>query len=129
MDFDAFKRTIVDTLDKYAPLNKKYLTANHSNFVTKELSKAIMNRSRLRNQFLKNRSIQSRMKYNKQINICVALLRKTKRKYYEDLRLSDVNDNKKFWKTAKRHCLEIKSSAKAKWHLLKVTILSQMTRY
>ena len=41
------------------------------------------------------------MKYNKQRNIRVALLRKTKRKYYEDLRLSDVNDNKKFWKTVK----------------------------
>ena len=39
------------------------------------------------------------MKYNKQRNIGVALLRKTKRKYYEDLRLSDANDNKKFWKT------------------------------
>ena len=94
MDFEAFKRTIVDTLDKYAPLKKKYLRANHSNFVTEELSKAIMNRSRLRNQFLKNRSVESRMKYNKQRNICVALLEKTKRKYYEALKLSDVNDNK-----------------------------------
>ena len=78
MDFEAFKRTIVDTLDKYAPLKKKYLRANHSNFVTKELSKYVMNRSRLRNQFLKNRSVESGMKYNKQRHICVALLRKTK---------------------------------------------------
>ena len=51
-----------------------------------------MNRSSLRNQFLRNRSVESRMKYNKQRNVSVALLRKTKRKYYEDLRLSDVND-------------------------------------
>ena len=42
MDFEAFKRTIVRSL-KYAPLKKKYLRANHSNFVTEELSKAIMN--------------------------------------------------------------------------------------
>ena len=41
------------------------------------------------------------MNCNKQRNIFVALLRKTKRKYYEDLRLSDVNDNKSFWKTVK----------------------------
>ena len=41
------------------------------------------------------------MKYNKQRNIRVALLRKTKRKYYEDLRLSDVNENIKFWKSVK----------------------------
>ena len=60
-----------------------------------------MNRSRLRNQFLKNRSVESRIKYSEQRNICVALLRKTKRKYYEALKLSDVNDNKKFWKTVK----------------------------
>ena len=85
MDFGAFKRTIVETLDKHAPLKKKYLSTNQSNFVTKELNKVIMNRSRSRNQFLKNRSVKSRMKYDKQRNICVALLRKTKRKYYEDL--------------------------------------------
>ena len=60
-----------------------------------------MNRSKLRNPFLKSRSVESRMQYNKQKNICVALLRKTKKKYYEDLRLSDVNDNKMFWKTVK----------------------------
>ena len=60
-----------------------------------------MNRSRLRNKFLKSRSVESRMKYNKQRNICVALLRKTKRKYYEDLRLSDFKGNEKFWKTIK----------------------------
>ena len=52
-----------------------------------------MNRLRLRNQFLKNRFVESRMKYNKRRNICVALLRKTKRKYYEDIRLSEVNEN------------------------------------
>ena len=41
------------------------------------------------------------MKYNKQTNICVALLEKTKKKYYKALKLSDVNDNKNFWKTVK----------------------------
>ena len=101
MDFEAFKRTIVGTLDKYAPLKKKYLRVIDSNFVTKEISLAIRNRSRLRNQLLKNRSVETRKKYNKQRNICVGLVKKTKRKYYEDLRLSDVNDNKKSWKTVK----------------------------
>ena len=41
------------------------------------------------------------MKHNKQGNICVAVLRKTKKRYYEDLRLSDVNGNKMSCKTAK----------------------------
>ena len=67
MDFEAFKRTIVDRIDKYTPLKKKHVRANHTNFVTKELRKAVMNKSRLRNQFLKNRSVESRMKYNEEI--------------------------------------------------------------
>ena len=46
MDFEAFKRTIIDTLDKHAPLKTKYRRANHSNFVTKELRKTIMSISR-----------------------------------------------------------------------------------
>ena len=37
-------------LNKHAPIKTKYLRANHSTFVTKELSKAIMLRSKLRNQ-------------------------------------------------------------------------------
>ena len=32
-------------LDKHAPIKKKYLRANHANFVTKQLRKAIMKRS------------------------------------------------------------------------------------
>ena len=36
-----------------------------------------------------------------QRNVFVALLIKTKKQYYKDLRLSNVNDNKKVWKTAK----------------------------
>ena len=70
-------------MDKYGPLKEKYLKPNHSDFVTKELSKATLNRSRLKNQFFENRSVESRLKYNKQGNIYVALRRKTKRKYDE----------------------------------------------
>ena len=76
MDFEAFKRTIVDTLDKYSPLKKKYLRVIDSNFVAKEISLAIRNRSRLRNQLLKNRSVETRKKYNNQGNICVGLVKK-----------------------------------------------------
>ena len=58
MDFKDFKHTIIDTLDKRTPLKRKYRRAKHSIFVTKELRKAIMSRSRLRNQFIKNRSVE-----------------------------------------------------------------------
>ena len=78
--------------------------------MTKGLSKAIMRRSKLRNQFLKKRTSEAKLKYNKQINLCVNLLRKTKRNHYEDLDLKDINDNKKFWTTVKPlFCNKIKS--------------------
>ena len=100
MDYKSFKDTIIDSLNKHAPL-KKNLRANHLNFTTKELSKAIMQRSKLRNLYLKVRSDENRIRYKKQRNICVSLLRKAKRKHYEDLSIADVTDNKKFWKRVK----------------------------
>ena len=63
----------MDLLNKVAPLKTKFLRTNHSKFVTKDLSKAIMLRTKLRNQFLKKRNLEIRTKYNKQKNICVTL--------------------------------------------------------
>ena len=60
-----------------------------------------MHRTKLRNQFLKLKTHESRLRYNKQRNLCVTLLRKAKKKYYTDLKMSDINDNKKFWKNVK----------------------------
>ena len=59
----------MEILDKFAPLKKKYIRANYSKFVSKELSKAIMLRSKLRNQFLKTKTQESKLKYNKQRNL------------------------------------------------------------
>ena len=101
MDYKNFKDAIIDSLNKHAPLKRKYLRANLSNFITKESSKAIMQRPKLRNLFLKVRSDENRIRYKKQRNICVSLLRKAKRKHYEDLSIADVTDNKKFWKRVK----------------------------
>ena len=63
--------------------------------MTKELSVAIMLRTKLQNQLKKSTS-EAKLKYNKQTNLCVGLLRNAKRNYYENLDLNDMNDNKKF---------------------------------
>ena len=81
----------IEILDKFAPLKKKYIRANHSKFVTKELSKTMILRSKLRNQFLKTKSQESKMKYNKQRNLCISMT-KTKSSYYENLDLIDITD-------------------------------------
>ena len=59
IDYDNFIKTFLTVLDKHAPIKKKYLRANHANFVTKQLRKAIMKISKLRNDFLKDRNDSS----------------------------------------------------------------------
>ena len=75
----------MDLLNKFTPLKCKYLRANHSKLITKELSKAIMLRTRFRYQFLKMKRPEAKVKYNKQRKICVSLTRIANRNYYESL--------------------------------------------
>ena len=98
-DFLTIRKIFMEISNKFAPLKKKYIRSNHSKFVTKELSKAIVLRSKLRNQFLKTKTQESKMKYNKQKNLCVSIARKAKRSYYENLDLKDITDSKKFCAT------------------------------
>ena len=70
-------------------------------FMTKQLSKEIMKRSRFRNNFLRKRIEENKILYNRQRNYCVSLLGESKRAYYENLNIKKVTDNKLFWKSVK----------------------------
>ena len=100
-DLNKFIEICLKTLNNYAPSKEKYNRGNQMPFINKDLSKAIMDRTRFRNKFFKNRNDENRKKYSKQRNYCVSLLRKTKKQYYGDLNKKNVLDNKKFWKTVK----------------------------
>ena len=78
---------------------KKYLRANHSRFVNIELNKAIMQKSRLRNEHLKDKTRAARIAYKKQRNVCVSILCKSKKCYFENLDTKNITGNKKFWGT------------------------------
>ena len=58
-------------LDSHAPQKQRYIRANQKPFITSELNKAIMNRSRLRNRYLKLRTSESKIAYTKQRNYTV----------------------------------------------------------
>ena len=63
-----FQNVCLTSLNSFAPLKKKYVKANQALFMNKELKKAIMIRSKLRNKFLKSsseedKSIQQTEKY------------------------------------------------------------------
>ena len=96
--------TFLNFRNKFSPLKKKYLRTNHSRFVNRELNKAIMQRSRLPNEYVKDKTTAARITYHKQRNVCVSILRKSEKKilllnlksHYENLNTKSITDNKKF---------------------------------
>ena len=105
-------------LEHHAPRKKKYIRGNNKPFMTKELSKSIMERTRLRNKFLKNPTIENKLAYTKQRNFCVSLLRKVKREYFANINEKNIIDNRKFWQTVKPFLSE-KNKSKEKITLIK----------
>ena len=72
-------------LNSFAFIKKEYARDNQMPLMTKNLSKEIMTRLRLRNKYLKNKTEENRLLYTEQRNKCVSLLRKTKINYYKNL--------------------------------------------
>ena len=60
-----FQDIYLSVLNKHAPVKHKYIRTNNSNFMTKNLRKEIMLRSKLRNVYLKTRTNESRQLHNK----------------------------------------------------------------
>ena len=58
-----FLNISVEILNKHASMKIKYLRANQGKFMTKDLNKAIMRCSRLRNKILRDRTETSRKEY------------------------------------------------------------------
>ena len=54
-DPDCFYKVCTEVLNQHAPRKKKYVRGNNKRFMNKALSKAIMQRTKLRNKFLKDR--------------------------------------------------------------------------
>ena len=115
--FQRFCSISLNSLEKHAPSKKKYTRGNHMAFFNKDLSKAIMTRTKLRNISLQNKSEENKIRYTKQRNFCVSLLRKTEKQYYQNLNEKSVLDNKLFWKTVKPFLSE-KMSGMDKIHLI-----------
>ena len=57
-----------EVFNKHASMKKRFLRSNQGEFLTKEINKAIMTRSRLRNKYLKEKSADSKIAYEKKRN-------------------------------------------------------------
>ena len=97
--YESFEHIFLSVLNKHAPYKKKSIRANQKPYVTKQLRKAIMRRSYLENRFYKCRSVETERTFKTQKNYCNRLYKRERQKFYSNLNLKDITDNKKFWKT------------------------------
>ena len=79
----------------------KIIRANHKPHVNKELRKAIMKRSRLKNIANKTKKDEDIKRYRAQRNLVVNLNTKTKRTYYKSIQAKSIENDKQFWTTVK----------------------------
>ena len=97
-DYSSFENIFLDTLNHHAPVKRKLLRANHAPYITKTLRKAIMRRSNLQTEYFKTRTPKSLKKYRKQKNYCSRLYKKERKTFFNNLKVSNITDNKTFWK-------------------------------
>ena len=90
-----------EVLEKHAPLKTKTIRGNQAPFMNKRSSKAIMNKSRIRNKYLQWPSREDFLAYKKIKNKCNNLLRKSKKKYFQENANEGSVSNKSFWNTVK----------------------------
>ena len=83
-DLEGFMKTVFHIINKHAPIKRKYVRTNEASFMTKDLHKAIMKRSKLRNKFLKSRNLSDRKNYTSQRTLFKKLLKNTKRNYFNN---------------------------------------------
>ena len=89
-------------LQKHAPLKPKQGRGNHAPFMNKKLSKIIINKSRLRNKYLKWPPRENFLAYKKGKNKCNTLTRRTKKRCFEYIvKNKNFATNKTFWNTVR----------------------------
>ena len=95
----SFETTFSLTLENFAPLKQKYLRYNNNPFINRTLRKVIISKSKLKRRYSLDLQLRTTIKfenYQKQRNICVNLLRKSKKQYFNIIDVKNVTGNKKF---------------------------------
>ena len=72
-------------MNHHKPLKEKQIRGNHAPFMTKELSKAIMEKPKSRNKYLKWPSRENYVSYKRSKNKCNSLTKKAKKIFLSKL--------------------------------------------
>ena len=96
---ENFEKTFVNVLHVHATRKTKVLRVNQKPHVYRNLRKAIMKRSKLKNKANRTKLQDDIAKYKKQRNLVVKLNRDSKLRYFDNIEIS--KNSKPFWNECK----------------------------
>ena len=100
--YKGFSDTFKAIVNKFARLKEKIVKGNNAPFMTKELRKTIMNRSRLKKEYQDWTSRKNFKNWGKkQKNKCNKPCRKAKKNHFKNITEDNLNNNNKFWQFVK----------------------------
>ena len=97
--YENFEKTFVNVLDAHAPRKTKVRRGNHKPHNDKNLRKAIMKLSKLKNKANSTKLQEDIAEYKKQRNLVVKLNRDSKLRYFHNIETSKIS--KPFWNVCK----------------------------
>ena len=98
-EYENYEQNSIKVLNTHAPKKVKILRGNHKPHYYKNLRKAIIKRSRLKNKAKRTRSPIDIVNYKKQRNLVVSLNRQAKYEYFNEV--SNSESSRPFWETYK----------------------------
>ena len=96
---ENFEKTFVNVLDSHAPKKITFLRGNQKPHVDKNLRKAIMKLSKLKNKANRTKLQNDIAKYKKLRNLVVKLNRDSKLRFFDNIEIS--KNSKPFWNKCK----------------------------
>ena len=100
-NYDILTKKVRAVIDKHAPIKSKKVRGNNKPFVTKDLRRAIMKRSRLRNKYNNWKSRENYIAYRQAKRDCDRETELAKSQYFSRATEKGILNNKEFWKLMK----------------------------
>ena len=97
--YGIFEKTFENVINAHAPKKTKFLCGNQKPHVDKNIRKAIMKRSQLKNKANRTKNLEDITKYKKQRNLVVKLNRESKTQYFDNIQTT--KNSKPFWDKCK----------------------------
>ena len=97
--YENYEQNFIEVLNTHAPKKVKILRGNHKPHHYKNLRKAIMKMSRLKNKAKRTKASIDIVNYKKKRNFVVSLNRQAKYEYFNEV--SNSESSRPFWETCK----------------------------